>query len=162
MLVQREEIGERLARVLEFAQRVDDRHARVGRHLFDRRMFERAQHDNVDPALEVVRDVVERLARRQPVRRLIDKKRAAAQAVHARFKREARAQRRLFEEHHHLLAREHAAKIRRPRLEHRRQVEELLNLSRREVVHGNQIARRNRFGQHVRGKSKRLDWWLIM
>ena len=37
MLLQGEEVGERLAGMLEFAEGVDDRNVGVGRHLFDYR-----------------------------------------------------------------------------------------------------------------------------
>src|SRR6267143_4650333 len=124
MLVQGEKVGERLARMLEFAQRIDNRNTGVGGHLLDYGVTEGAQHDDVDPAFEVVGDVVERLAGIEAAGRLVDEKCAAAKAVHPRFEREAGAQRRLLEEHHHLLAGESAAEVRGPLLEHGGEVKE--------------------------------------
>ena len=105
-------------------------------------MAEGAQHDDVDPAFEVVGDVVERLAGVEAAGRLVDEECAAAQAVHAGFKSEARAQRGLLEEHHHLLAGEDAAEVRWTLLEHRSEIEEREHFGGGQVVDGNQIARR--------------------
>ena len=78
MLLQGEEVGERLAGMFELAKGIDDRNGSIGRHLFDRGVAERAQHDEIDPAFEIVGDVVERLAGIEPAGRLIDKECAAA------------------------------------------------------------------------------------
>src|SRR2546429_9324303 len=90
--------------MFEFAQRINDRNTGVGGHLLNYSVTEGAQHNDVDPTFEIVSDVVERLAGIESACRLVDKKCAAAKAVHARFEREAGAQRGLLEEHHHLLA----------------------------------------------------------
>src|SRR5260221_7389318 len=96
-------------------------------------MAEGAEDNEVDPAFEVVGDVIERLAGVKAARRLVDEECAAPQAVHAGFEREASAQGRLLEEHHHLLAGENAAKIRRSLLEHGGEVEEREDFGRGEV-----------------------------
>src|SRR5713226_8982084 len=80
VLVEREEVGEGLAGMFELAESVDHRNAGVGCHLFDDHMAEGAEHDDVDPAFEVVGDVVERLAGIQAAGRLVDEEGAAAQA----------------------------------------------------------------------------------
>ena len=120
MLLQCEEVGQRLARMFKFAERVDHGHARIGSHLFHRRMAESAQHDDVDPTLQVVGDIIERFARRQAAGSLVDKESAPAQAIHAGLKGKAGAQRRLLKKHDHLLAGKNAAEVRGPLLEHGR------------------------------------------
>src|SRR5258708_37177357 len=101
-------------------------------------MAEGPEDDDVDPGFEIVGDVVERLAGIETAGRLVDEKCAAAKAVHARFEREAGAQRRLLEEHHHLLAGESAAKVRGPLLEHGGEVKE------REYFGGSEIVDRDK------------------
>ena len=150
MFLQSEEVGQRLAGMFEFAQRVDDRNAGVGGHLFNHSMAEGAQHDDVDPAFEVMGDVVERLAGIEAAGGLVDEKRAAAEAVHAGFEGEAGAQGWLLEEHHHLLAGESAAKVRGPLLEHGGEVKEREYFGRGEIVDGDEITGRDRFRQQVR------------
>ena len=51
MLLQSKEIGKRLTGMLKVAERVDYRDIGVRSHLFDRRVIEGAQHDQVNPAL---------------------------------------------------------------------------------------------------------------
>ena len=79
------------------------------RHRRDGLVGEGPQHRAVNPALQVVRHVAQALARAQPRLRLVDEERNAAQAVDAGFKRQPRAQRRLLEEQHNLLADQRAA-----------------------------------------------------
>ena len=73
---------------------------------------ERPQHHAIDPALQVVRHIAQALARAQPRLRLVHKERYSAQAVDARLERQPRAQRRLLEEQHNLLADQRAAVVR--------------------------------------------------
>ena len=149
MFLQGEEVGERLAGMFELAEGVDHRNVGVGGHLFDDRMAEGAQHDEVDPAFEVVGDVVERLAGIEAAGRLVDEEGAAAQAVHAGFEGEAGAQRGLLEEHDHLLAGEHAAEVRGALLQHGGEAEEREDFGGGEVVDGDEIAGRKRFRQQA-------------
>src|SRR5258706_15418656 len=102
MLLQSEEVGERLARMFEVAERVDYRNRGMRGHLFHGGVVEGAQHDQVDPALEVVGDVAERFAGIEAAGGLVDKKSGTAKAVHAGFEGEAGAEGGLFEKHHHL------------------------------------------------------------
>ena len=104
-LLQREVVRQRLARMLQIAQRIDHRNRRITRHALDRLLRERPQHDHVHPALQIVRNVAQRLARIQTALRLIDEHRSPAQARHSCFERKPCSQRRLLEEHHHLLPR---------------------------------------------------------
>src|SRR6267378_653279 len=147
VLVEGEEVGERLAGMFEFAQRIDDWNTGVGGHLFDHSMTEGAQHNNVDPTFEVVGDVVERLAGIEAAGRLVDEKCATAQAVHAGFECQAGAQGWLLEEHHHLLAGESAAEVRGPLLEHGGEVKEREYFGGSKVVDGDEITGRDRFQQ---------------
>src|SRR5882757_9262956 len=104
MFLQSEEVGERLTRMLEVAERVDYGNIGMRGHLFHGGVVEGAQHDQVDPALEVVGDVAERFAGIEAAGGLVDKKSGAAKAVHAGFESESGPQRGLLEKHHHLLA----------------------------------------------------------
>ena len=61
-LFEREEIGERLARMKAVGKRVDDGDARVCGELVERFLREHARDDAVHPALEAFRDVGDRLA----------------------------------------------------------------------------------------------------
>src|SRR5581483_7512781 len=90
-----------------------------------------AEHDYVDPALQVVGDVAQFLPGIKTACGLVDEERDSAQARNSRFKRQARAQGRLFEEHDQLLAGERAAKVGRTRLHVRRKVQYHLDLLRR-------------------------------
>src|SRR5258706_10742130 len=89
MLLQSEEVGERLAWMFEVAERIDDWNIGVRGHLFHGGVAEGAQHDQIDPALEVVGDVAEGFAGVEAAGGLVDKKSGTAQAVHAGFEGEA-------------------------------------------------------------------------
>jgi hypothetical protein len=116
LLLQREIVCERLAGMLEFTQSVDHRDAGVFRHSCDRCVRERTQHDAINPALEIMRDVAEALSRVDARRGLIDKECVSTEAGDTGLEGEARAQRWLLEEHHQLLAGERAAKVGRTSL----------------------------------------------
>src|SRR3977135_400034 len=109
MLLQGEEVGKSLTGMLEVAERVDYRNIGMRGHLFHGGVVESAQHDQVDPALEIVGDVAERLAGVETATGLVDKESGAAQAVHAGFEGQTRAEGGLLEKHHHLLASQRAA-----------------------------------------------------
>src|SRR5882762_65321 len=134
MLLQSEEVGERLAWMFKVAERIDDWNIGVRGHLFHGGVAEGAQHDQIDPALEVVVDVAERFAGVEAAGGLVDKKSGTAQAVHAGFESEAGAEGGLFEKHHHLLAGKSTAEVGGTLLKHRGQVEEGVNLVRSKVV----------------------------
>ena len=65
LFLQSEVVGQRLAGMLQVAERVDHRDARVLRHPFDRLVGEGAQHDGVHPALDVVRHVAQEFRARR-------------------------------------------------------------------------------------------------
>src|SRR5579872_2627922 len=100
----REQIGEQLTWVQQVAEPVDDRHARLMRHLDRGLMREGANHYDVDGAREVARDILHRfaLADSDVAGREID--RVAAELRHAGFERDACTQRRLLENHRERLA----------------------------------------------------------
>jgi hypothetical protein len=87
-----------------------------------------------------VRDVAQGFARGQRRRGLVHEDRGAAESGHAGFKGQARAQRRLLEEHRHLLAAESGAKVRRPRLHQAGEFENGRDLGRFEVGDRDQVA----------------------
>ena len=103
-LDQRLHVGQRLARMLFVAERVDD--VQLRRDLGDLMqplLPERADHDRVDPALEVAGDVVDRLAIGvHHVGGNLDD--VAAELADADGEGDARAQRRLFEQQPDVLA----------------------------------------------------------
>src|SRR5579862_1506440 len=98
-LAHREQIGEQLARMQQVAEPIDDRHARLMRHLDCRLMREGANHDEVDGAREIARDVFHRfaLADADVTGREID--RMATELRHAGFEGDASSQRWLLKNH---------------------------------------------------------------
>src|ERR1700733_9698364 len=85
--LQREIVGQRLARMLEIAERVDDWNRGVLGHSLDCLLGEGAQYDGIHPTLQVMRDVTQFFARVESLMRLVHEKRSSAQAGHSRFKR---------------------------------------------------------------------------
>jgi len=102
-------------------------------------VVESAQHQPVHPALDVVRNVVQRFALAQARVRLIDKNRTSAQRVDARLERQAGTQRRLLEEQHKLFAGQHPPEILRTALQRRRQLQQTLGLAGLKIGHRNKI-----------------------
>ena len=115
-LLQGEVIGQRLAGMLQIAERVDHRNRRVLRHSRDRGMREGAQHDAVHPAFQIVRDVAQFFASVQAAVGLVDENGQTTETRHSGLEGDPRTQRRLLEEHHDLLARQHFAEIHRTAL----------------------------------------------
>src|SRR5579885_2358698 len=93
--LERHEIGQRLAWMLEVAQCIDDRNAGVLGHFRDGLMCIRAQNNDRDPTLEIARHIGQRLALAERRLCLVYKDGIAARRVDGRLKGEARAQRRL-------------------------------------------------------------------
>ncbi len=89
--------AKRLARMIQVGKRVDHRYVRVRCELIERFLLKDARHDPMHPAFEALRDVWNRLALAEVRDGVIEKHARAAQACDADFKRDARAQRRLFE-----------------------------------------------------------------
>ncbi len=141
-LQQGEVVGQRLAGMFQIAERVDHRNAGVLGHSFDCAVRVGAQHDGIDPAFHVVRDVAQLFARVETAGSLVHEKGVAAHAGHSRFKGEPGAQRLLFEKHHHLLAGQRRPEIRGTRLQQSCEMENGLNLDRAEIANRNQVASR--------------------
>src|SRR5690348_17135891 len=97
-------------------------------------MRERAQHDAIDPALEIVRDVAQTLPGIDARSRLINEECVSAEARDSSFKRKTSAQGRLLEEHHNLLARQRSAEVLRTRFDQRGEIEDSGNAGRAEIV----------------------------
>ena len=123
-LAQREQVGERLARVMVVGQRVDDRHARGGRHLLDVALRERADDDRRAVGGHHARGVGDRLA--APELELVGPQhdRQAAEPVHGGLERDARARGRLGEVARHGGAGERVVPAVRVLLHRRREVEQ--------------------------------------
>src|SRR5215471_1127707 len=141
-LLQGEVVGERLARMFDVAERVDDRNARVLRHLDDSRVLVGAEHHGVNPALDVAGNIAHRFAFVEPRARLVHEKRRAAKAGHAGFKRQAGAQRGFLEKQHQLFAGQRAAEVRGAGFDHARQLEQRGDLLRREILNRDEIPAR--------------------
>ena len=78
---------------------VDDRHARVRREPLDDRLFERADHHDVDHPRDDARNILDRLAARELRVAAIQVDRDAAQLIHSRLEGHPRACARLLENH---------------------------------------------------------------
>ena len=97
-LADREEVGQRLARMLAERQAVDDRDRGLLRELDDDSMWPGPGHDRIDEPLEVAGDVVDALAGAHD-RVLGQVDRVPAELVHARLERHAGPEAGLLEEH---------------------------------------------------------------
>src|SRR5271156_6316747 len=106
---EREEIGERLAGMITIGKRVDHWNAGVGGQLLEGFLLENACDDAGDPALEAFRDVRDGFAFAEMRDGVIEKYGRAPQAGDADFESDARAQRRLFENHREETTGERAA-----------------------------------------------------
>ena len=94
-LLQREDVGKRLAGMIEVAQRVDDRNIRPLGQLVDGALEEDPGHDALGPAVEIARHIFDRLAvADQPG----DRDGIAAELLDGEFEGQTGAQRRLFEQ----------------------------------------------------------------
>ena len=103
-LLKRQEVGDRLTRMLLVGQRVDDVQASGGRReLLERLLREGPDDDRVDPAFEVAGDIRHRFARPEGDVGL-QRHHVAAELVDRDFERRAGAKRRLLEEQRHVPA----------------------------------------------------------
>ena len=62
-------VGQRLAGMIQVAQRVDHRHVRPLRQFLDRRLREDPRHDALRPAVQIAGDILDRLALADRARR---------------------------------------------------------------------------------------------
>ena len=141
---QRQEVGDRLARVLLIGERVDDVQA-LGRggELLQDVLRERPDDHAVDPALEVARDVGDRLA--QPERDVrLQRDEMAAELADRDLEGRARPQRRLVKQHRDVAAVERVggrrlAPQRSIRLELRGELQAALEVGGVEVEHRQEV-----------------------
>ena len=99
-----------------------------------------AQYDDAHPALKIPRHVGQRFAFTKWRLCLIDEDRIAAQRVDRRLEREARTQRCLLEEHHHLLRVERVPKVAGLCLDGVRKLHDRGHLADGQVSYGAEIA----------------------
>src|SRR6185295_18783628 len=100
--------------MIAVTERIDHRHVRPLRELFNGRLFEYARHDALRPALQIAGDVLDRLALANGAS-IIDG--VAAQLLDREFESEPRPQRRLFEQQAQVTSREGFGKARRRALD---------------------------------------------
>src|SRR5579864_2911585 len=136
-LLQSEIVSERLAGMLQVAERIDHRNGSMFGHAFNRLLLEGSQHDHIHPALEILRNVTELFARVDAAGSLVHKMTDAAEAGHSRLKRKPSPQRRLLEKHHHLLAGQSPLIDRRARLHELREVKHRLDSLRAKIANRN-------------------------
>ncbi len=137
-------IRQRLAGMLKITECIDHRYAGVFSHSFNRAVRKSSQHDGVDPAFEIVRDIAELFASIQTPLRLVHERDRAAQACHSGFKRKPGAERWLFEEHHYMFSGKRFAEICGTRLHHAGEMKYGLHSIGTEVSSRHQITARKR------------------
>jgi hypothetical protein len=93
-LLQSLHVRQRLARMVQIAQRINHWNFRPLCQLLDGRVREYPRHNSVRPPIQIARDVFHRLALRN---RPDARDRIAAQLLDGKLKRQPRPQRRLFE-----------------------------------------------------------------
>ena len=113
-LAQRQQVGQRLARMVIVGEAVDDGHARPLGQLVDVGLRERADHDRVEVAREHHRRVAHGLAAAQLELALRQVERVAAELVHADLEGHARARGGLVEDHAERAARRTGGAARAP------------------------------------------------
>ena len=141
--------------MLEVGERVDDGDARVGGHLGDGVVGVGAQHDDIDPALDVAGDVGDGLALAQGRVGLIDEDGVAAHGVDAGLKAEARAQAGLLKHEHHLLGVEGVAILARIALDVVAELEDGADFGAGEIGDGAHV-----FAGKARGGGKNVGVFL--
>ena len=138
-LLQRQHVRQRLAGMIQIAQRVDHRHARPVRQLFDGGLRKHARHDALRPAVQIPRDVFHRLA-------LADGPdvihRIAAQLLDRQLEGQPRAQRRLFKQKAEGTATERIRKIARGSFHPVGEIQKVGDLLLRQVEVAGKISRR--------------------
>ena len=126
--------------MLEIAERVDHRNRRVLGYLRNGRMVVRAQHNAINPALEIACNIANFLARRDARAALVHEQRRSTKRRHAGFKGHSGAQRRLLKNQHQLLAGERVTKLLRLRLQQRREIKHGRSFARRKISHRDEVA----------------------
>src|ERR1019366_7210495 len=99
LFLEREEIGERLAGMIEIRERIDDRNAGMCRQGLECFLRKHARHNPLHPARKTPRDIGNRFALAQMRVRVVEENGRATQARNADLKGDTRAQRRFFKNH---------------------------------------------------------------
>ena len=139
VLLQREQVGERLARMVVIGQRVDHRHRRRGGDRFDVRLRERADDDRRAVGGQDARRVGDRLAAAELELVGAQHDRHRPEPVDGRLDRDARARRRLGEVARDRLAAQRLVPAARPPLHRGGELEQLLELTRAQVGDAQQV-----------------------
>ena len=125
MFAQRLRVPQRLAGVVEVAQGVDNRHRRPLGQPLDGGLLEDAGDDAVHPAVEVARDILQRLP---DADRPVDEERVAAQLLDRQLERQPGAQRGFFKQQGDGLAIERVGVIARRLLDLGGEIEQVKQL----------------------------------
>ena len=143
-LPQRQQVGQRLARMLEVAQGVDHRHGHRLGQLIHGGLGEGPCHERVHPAVERARDVVGALAATQAHIRVGQVDRAAAKLLRGQLEGDARPQAGFLEEQDHRPSSQWLFAVgpgERPfGLQGGRRLEQARQLERRQVADAEQVA----------------------
>ena len=153
VLLQREHVGEGLARMEFIAQRVNHRHARPVGQLFDGPLRKRARDNGVRPALQIAGNVFDWLAIADRAR---VQDRVSTELLDGKLEGHARPQRRFFEEQAQIPSAQGASVARRLRFELGRKSEQPKQLVAAHVQVRQKIARgnpRRHFERSVSGSS---------
>src|SRR5262249_2086913 len=120
---------------------IDHRHPRAAREVDDALVQEHAGKDEIDPALEVARDIARRFALAELDVTVYEVDGGSTQLNHADLERHARAQARLLEDHGERAAGEEGVRAARAEigLQPRRQLEDGLDLGRLEIGDAQEI-----------------------
>ncbi len=124
------------------------------RHALDGLLRKCAQHDQVHPALQVVRHIAQLFPGIEPFVSLIDEHRRSAQAYHPGLERQPGSQGRFLEEHDDLSARERPPKICRTRLHHSSEMQNRIDAGGAEIASRDQIGT-PKYLRHSPGSSRR-------
>ena len=127
-LLEREEIRERLARMIFVRKRVDHGYIRVGGELVESFLREDTRDDSLHPALEILGNVADGLALAQTRGGVIEKRGCATEIGDADLKSDARAQGGLLEDQHEDAAGQRGAVAIRMRLHFRGEAKEIAQL----------------------------------
>src|SRR4051812_27341710 len=139
-LAQRQQVGERLARVVLRREHVDHRHARVRGELLDHRVRSGANADGVNEARQYERGVAPGLAAGDLRLALAQQRGMPAELVHAHLEREPCARRRLVEDQRDAAPRQRA-RGEPVALQLQRAVEQPLELIARKLLAGEEVTR---------------------
>ena len=138
-LLEREEIGQRLAGMIFVRERVDHGNIRVGSEFFKSFLREDARDDSLHPTLEILGNVADGLALAEAGGSVIEKRGRSAEIGDADLESDARAQRGLLEDQHEDAAGQRGPVAIRVCLHFRGEAEEIAQLRRTPLGSGEEI-----------------------